>query len=85
MFARTEDEDVKSQINLLEKGFRAGNLTSAVKKELNLVRHNNLVGDPLLKSLIRLYNQHNIREWLDRQKEDDDPTIPRIVCSEALL
>jgi superfamily II DNA/RNA helicase len=85
LFARTEDEDVKSQINLLEKGFRAGNLTSAVKKELNLVRHNNLVGDPLLKSLIRLYNQHNIREWLDRQKENDEPTIPRIVCSEALL
>ena len=85
LFARTEDEDVKSQINLLEKGFRAGNLTSAVKKELNLVRHNNLVGDSLLKSLIRLYNQHNIREWLDRQKENDEPTIPRIVCSEALL
>jgi hypothetical protein len=85
LFARTEDEDVKSQINLLEKGFRAGNLTSAVKKELNLVRHNNLVGDPLLKSLIRLYNQHNIREWLDRQKANDEPTIPRIGCSEALL
>jgi len=85
LLARTEDEDVKSQINLLEKGFRAGNLTSAVKKELNLVRHNNLVGDSLLKSLIRLYNQHNIREWLDRQKENDEPPIPRIVCSEALL
>src|ERR1019366_5580801 len=85
LFARTEDEDVKSQINLLEKGFRAGNLTSAVKKELNLVRHNNLVGDSLLKSLIRLYNQHNIREWLDRQKENDEPPIPRIICSEALL
>lgn len=79
LFARTEDEDVKSQINPLEKGFRAGNLTSAVKKELNLVRHNNLVGDSLLKSLIRLYNQHNIREWLDRKKENDEPPIPRII------
>jgi hypothetical protein len=85
LFARTEDEDVKAQINVLERAFQAGNLTSAVKKELNLIRHNDLVGDSLLKSLIRLYNQHNIREWLDRQKENDEPQIPGIICSEALL
>ena len=85
LFGKTEDDDTKAQINLLEKGFRAGNLTSAVKKELNLVRRNNLVGESLLKSLIHLYNQHNIREWLDKQKNGDEPTIPRIICSEALL
>jgi|SRR5690348_955726 len=84
LFARTEDDDVKSQINVLERAFRAGNLTSAVKRELNLIRRNNLVADTLLKALIRLYNQHNIREWLDRQKDREEPTIPRIICSEAL-
>lgn len=84
LFARTEDEDVKSQINALERGFRAANLTSAVKRELNLIRRNSLVGDSLFKNLVRLYNQHNIREWLDRRKDRDEP-IPRIICSEALL
>jgi len=85
LFARTEDEDVKSQINVLERTFRAANLTSAVKRELNLIRRNNLVGDPLLKNLIRVYNQHDIREWLDRQKGHDEPPIARIICSESLL
>jgi superfamily II DNA/RNA helicase len=85
LFARTEDEDIKAQINILERGFRASNLTSAVKKELNLVRRNNLVGDALFKGLVRLYNQHNIREWLDRQTNQTEPTIPRIICSEALV
>ncbi len=85
LFRTTDDEDVKAQINVLERAFRAANLTSAVKKELNLIRRNNLVGESLLKSLVRLYQQHNIREWLDRQKDGDESPIPRIICSEALL
>src|SRR5260370_22166878 len=48
-FGRIEDEDVKSQINVLERGFRAANLTSAVKRELNLIRRNNLIGEALFK------------------------------------
>jgi len=84
-FAKTEDEDIKAQINILERGFRASNLTSALTKELNLVRRNNLIGDALFKKLVQLYNQHNIREWLDRQKDHTEPTVPRIICSEALV
>lgn len=34
---------MKAQINLLERDFRASNLTGAVKKELNLIRSNNVV------------------------------------------
>jgi superfamily II DNA/RNA helicase len=85
LFGRTEDEDIKGQINILERGFRASNLTSAVKKELNLVRRNNLSSDALFKVLVKLYNQHNIREWLDRQPNQIEPTVPRIICSEALV
>jgi hypothetical protein len=39
----------------------------------------------VLKTVIRQYEQHNIREWLDRQKDSDEPPIPRIICSEGLL
>jgi len=85
LFGRTEDEDVKAQINVLEKAFRAANLTSAVKKELNLVRRNNMVGDNLMKALVRIYQQHNIRDWVDRQRIGEEKPVPRIICSEALV
>src|SRR5215470_3122735 len=53
LFGRTEDEDMKAQINVLERAFRAANLTSAVKKELNFIRRNNMVGENLMKALVR--------------------------------
>jgi hypothetical protein len=85
LFGRTDDEDVKAQINVLEKAFRAANLTSAVKKELNLIRRNNMVGDNLMKALVRIYQQHNIRDWIDRQPIEQEKPIPRIICSAALV
>ncbi|HWW15177.1 MAG TPA: helicase-related protein [Candidatus Dormibacteraeota bacterium] len=85
LFSGAEDEDVKAQINLLEKAFRAQNLTSAVKKELNLVRRNNMLGEHLLKELIRIYQQHDMRDWIDRQRIEQDKPVPRIICSEGLV
>lgn len=85
LFGRTEDEELKAQINVLEKAFRAANLTSAVKKELNTVRRNNLVGENLMKTLVRIYQQHNIRDWIDRQRIEQEKPVPRIICSEALV
>jgi superfamily II DNA/RNA helicase len=85
LFGRTEDEEVKAQVNVLEKAFRAANLTSAVKKELNTIRRNNMVGDNLMKALVRIYQQHNIRDWIDRQRIEQEKPLPRIICSEALV
>jgi hypothetical protein len=85
LFGRTEDEDLKAQINVLEKAFRAANLTSAVKKELNLIRRNNIVGENLMKALVRIYQQHNIRDWVDQQRIEQEKAVPRIICSEALV
>lgn len=85
LFSGTEDEDVKAQINVLERALRAQNLTSAVKKELNLIRRNNMVGEHLLKELVRIYQQLNIRDWVDRQRIEQEKPVPRIICSEALV
>jgi len=53
---------------------------------LNLLRRNGVTGPDLLKTLVRLYHQHNMREWLDRRNSQfEDQQIPKIVCSEALL
>ena len=66
LFGVTSDEDVKAQINILEKAFR-GPTTAAINRELNLFRRNGITGQQLMKDLVRLYHQHNMREWLDRR------------------
>lgn len=42
-FAAVEDEDVKGQINILERAFR-GPVTTAVNKDLNTLRRNGVHG-----------------------------------------
>ena len=84
LFGVTSDEDAKAQINILEKAFR-GPITAAINRELNLLRRNGLTGQQLMKNLVRLYHQHNMRDWVDRRSlELEDHPIPKIVCSEGL-
>jgi hypothetical protein len=84
LFRSIEDEDRKAEINLLDRAFRLP-VTGAVNRELNLLRRNGVTGEDLFKSLLRTYNQHSMREWLDRQatRPSEDPA--RIICSEGLL
>ena len=56
-----------------------------MKKEINLMRRNSMVGEKLFNALVRLYQQHNIREWLDRRPDATEQPVPKIVCGEALL
>ena len=44
-----------------------------------------MVGDNLMKALVRIYQQHNMREWIDRQRIEQEKPIPWIICSEALV
>lgn len=85
IFGATADEEVRAQINIVEKVFR-GPVTAAINKELNLLRRNGVTGQELLKALVHLYHQHNLREWLDhRSLQLEDHSIPKIVCSEGLV
>ncbi|HEU5406856.1 MAG TPA: hypothetical protein VFU48_03765 [Nitrospira sp.] len=84
LFGVTTDEDIKAQINVLEKAFR-GRVTKALNKELNLLRRNGVTGESLLKTLANLFAQHNMSVWMDRQGSSSlGHPIPKIVCSEAL-
>jgi len=84
LFGLITDEDVKAQINILEKAFR-GPMTVAINRELNRLRRNGITGQNLLKALANLYHQHNMRDWLDRRTlQVEEHEIPRIVCSEGL-
>jgi len=83
LFETISDEDIKAQINILEKAFR-GTITTAINRELNLLRRNGVTGQELLKSLTRIYHQHSMRELLDRRSlQLEDHPIPKIVCSEG--
>ncbi|MBI3850568.1 MAG: helicase [Verrucomicrobia bacterium] len=85
LFGASTDEDQKAMINVLEKSFR-GPITRAVNREVVLLRRNGMSGEPLLKALARIYDQHNLRDWLDRRSlHPTGRPVPRIVCSEALV
>jgi superfamily II DNA or RNA helicase len=85
LFAASDDEEIKGQINILERAFR-GPLTAAINRELNLLRRNSVAGEALLKTLARLYHQHNMRDWVDRRELGiEEQPVPKIVCSEALV
>ncbi|MBI3392580.1 MAG: helicase [Nitrospirae bacterium] len=85
LFEATQDEDVKRHVNVMEKVFR-GSLTGAVKRELNQLRRNGATGESLLKHLIRIYDQHNLKDASARRSlEMADRPIPRIICSEAFV
>lgn len=83
-FTMTKDEEEQRQISLLEQAFRLP-VTTAVNKELNLLRHNNVAGKALISNLINIYNQHNIKNWSSRIKDNTEREVPRIICSEALI
>lgn len=85
LFKRTDDEDRRAQINLLDAAFR-GTLTTAVLKELNRLKANSVQGEVLLQRLRELYYQHDMDKWVDRQQSMVQNTlIPRVVCSEGLV
>ncbi|MDQ6631829.1 MAG: phospholipase D-like domain-containing protein, partial [Verrucomicrobiota bacterium] len=85
LFAASTDEDQKAMINVLEKSFR-GPITRAVNREVVLLRRNGISGEPLLKALARIYDQHNLRDWVDRRRlQETSRPISKIVCSEALV
>jgi len=61
-------------------------LTGAVKRELNQLRRNAVTGEALYKHLIRIYDQHNLKDVTARRSlEFEEKSIPRIVCSEAFV
>ncbi len=45
-----------------------------------------MTGEGLFKSLAKLYQQHNLRDWLDRRSgQPEEDGYPRIICSGGLV
>ena len=86
IFNESNDEDLRAQVNLLEKAFR-GSISDALNRELNLLRRNGVTGAALLRNLSHLYRQHNLRERDAGQQEtrSKNEDLPKIICSAALV
>ncbi|AFZ23826.1 DNA/RNA helicase, superfamily II [Cylindrospermum stagnale PCC 7417] len=85
LFKIIVDEEVKSQINILEKAFRSS-LTQVVNRELNILRRNGITGEELFNQLVRIYRQHNIQEWVNHHSISElSRPIPMIICSEGFI
>lgn len=83
-FKAIADEQLKAQVNILEKAFR-GSMTRAINQELNALRRNSVTGQNLFEQLVHIYNQHNMQERLDTNNLPAiSHPIPIIICSEAL-
>ena len=85
LYGMAKDDDLRHQINIIEKAFR-GPVTAAINRELNRLRRNGITGEDLLKSLINIYHQHGMKDWIAKAgKEGDKAEIVKIICSEALI
>jgi superfamily II DNA/RNA helicase len=83
-FKSVADEEIKGQVNLLEKAFRSS-VNQAVNRELNKLRRDGFTGKELFNQLILIYRQHNMHELQDNSLPTLSQPIPFIVCSEGLV
>lgn len=87
LYSLSDDVDQRGQINILEKAFK-NPITMAVKRQINLVRRNGVVGVNLLRALSDIYHEHGMSDYEQSQRSQHEvevENIPRIICSESLV
>eukprot|EP01047_Picozoa_sp_COSAG01_P001872 COSAG01_NODE_46_length_32080_cov_716.589319_21_plen_1125_part_00 len=84
VYDRTEDEDRRTRIHILEKAFREPQ-TPAVIRDLNRLKKNNLSGEELYESLTDLFNHHGLRSRLKSENRAQTRSpISSLICSGSL-
>jgi len=86
-FASTLDEDDPRQTDIatLQRVFSSHALSPAVQTDLRRVRNHKLTGDAIFVRLRDIYDQHNMGRLQEQVRGDRQVSVPRIVCSEALI
>ena len=82
-----DDVDLRGQITIIEKAFKLP-MTTAVKKQVNVLRRNGVIGRNLLRILTDIYHEYGMKDFELLQRtsyEVETDNIPRIICSEALV
>jgi SNF2 family DNA or RNA helicase len=84
---KDEDTDLKAQVMKLEEAFKRP-VTAALRRQLNTLRRNGVIGHLLVRSLTDLYHDHGLHERVyeeSRLHEEEGEDFPRIICSEAFV
>jgi hypothetical protein len=84
---KEEDTDLKAQVVKLEEAFKWP-VTAALRRQLNTLRRNGVIGPVLIRSLTDLYHDHGLHERVyeeSRLHEQESEEFPRIICSEAFV
>jgi hypothetical protein len=85
-FRDAEDEDDRERLRILERIFRSSSLTTAARKELNILRRRKVQGDALVGALTGVVKDNELFRLLDRDREvEDEQVAAQVICSEALL
>ena len=82
-----DNDDLRRQIQLLEDSFRQP-VTSAIKRQLNVMRRNGVSGAALTQGLSDLYHDHEMGTdhfQIRNQGQRQSDALPRIICSEAFV
>ncbi|MDO9577352.1 MAG: helicase-related protein [Candidatus Cloacimonadales bacterium] len=77
----TDNDDTIAKIQVLESAFR-NSISSAIKKELNLLRRNSVAGEDLIKALGEIYTQHDMSKMGYHGRKNRGKPIEKIICSE---
>ena len=78
---------IQAQVVKLEEAFK-GPVTAAIRRQLNTLRRNGVVGSLLLRSLTDIYHDHGLHEqaYEDRRRHEQEAEgLARIICSEAFV
>ena len=82
-----EEQELKRQISTLEDSFKRA-ITTAVRRQLNVIRKNGIAGRDLLSLLAEIYHDHDMgNKSFDLKLKSDyvAEEQPRVICSEAFV
>jgi hypothetical protein len=84
---KDEDTDLKAQVVKLEEAFKRP-VTAALRRQLNTLRRNGVIGNLLVRAMTDLYHDHGLQDrvYEDRRlHEQESEELPRVICSEAFV
>jgi superfamily II DNA or RNA helicase len=80
-----EEDPRRTDVGILQRAYSSNVLSAAVQTELRRVRNHKLTAESLFARLRNIYDLHRLGQLQDQVHKDRQVTIPRIVCSEALV
>lgn len=83
-YETVSDAKTRQTIDLLDKAFRQP-MTNVLRRELNAIKREGLTNTELIARLKQLYNQHNIGQWRDARKWEQEKPIATVICSQAFV